>query len=106
MLCVQIAFVLPLFYALIFPQGVTSRTCVWDGACLVLPTDSGSLVWWSTEGSKVKEVKIGSPDTIVRLDWSVSRKSLWVCGFSALRLLKFERDEQGSYYFMHAIDYG
>ena len=61
----------------------------------MLPTDSGSLLWWSMSGEKVKEVKIGSPDFLVRLDWSVSRQSLWVCGFSALRLLSVSRDEQG-----------
>ena len=77
------------------PQGVTARTCVWDGDCLVLPSDSGALLWWSTSGVKVKEVKIGSPDYLVRLDWSVSGQSLWVCGFSALRLLSVTRDKQG-----------
>ncbi len=77
-------------------QGVTSRTCVWDGVCLVLPTDAGSLAWWSMEGSKVKELKFGSPDIIVRLDWSISGECLWVCSISSLQLLSVNRDEQGT----------
>lgn len=74
-------------------QGTTSRTCVWDGDYLVLPTDSGKLVWWSMAGEKVREFKVGSPDYIVRLDWSVSGHSLWMCGFSTLSLLSVKRDE-------------
>ena len=77
------------------PQGFSSRTCVWDGSSLVLPADSGKLVWWEAGGEKLGEFRAGSADYIVRLDWSVSGHALWLCGFSVLSYLQVKRKDDG-----------
>ena len=82
-------------YHLLCCQGYTSRTCAWDGDDLVLPSDSGKLIWWSLSGEKRCEFKVGSADFIVRLDWSVSSHALWMCGFSSLSYLEVKRDDKG-----------
>lgn len=82
-------------YVRYLSQGYTSRTCVWDGEHLVLPSDSGKLMWWSKTGEKVAEFKAGSADYIVRLEWSVSGRGLWIIGFSSLTRLQVERSDDG-----------
>ena len=78
-------------------QGYGSRSCVWDGQSLILPSNSGKLMWWSVSGEKLFEVSVGSPDYIVRLAWSVSGKALWMCGFSTLSYVEVEKDSNGWY---------
>ena len=65
---------------------------MWDGQSLILPSNSGKLMWWSVSGEKLFEVCVGSPDYIVRLAWSVSGKALWMCGFSTLSYVEVEKD--------------
>ena len=61
----------------------------------MLPSDSGKLTWWNKNGDKVAEFKAGSADYIVRLEWSISGNSLWMCGFSSLTKLSVERNDEG-----------
>ena len=70
---------------------------MWDGETLILPSDSGKLVWWSVSGEKLFEASVGSPDYIVRLEWSVSGKALWMCGFSTLSYVEVVRRVDGKY---------
>ena len=73
-----------------------SRTCVWDGESLVLPSDSGSLIWWSVSGIQLFETQAGPADFTVCLQWSVSGGGLWRCGFSTLSYLDVVRDDTGA----------
>lgn len=61
----------------------------------MVPSDSGSVMWWSREGLKVSEFRSVIDDYIVHMEWSVSRNALWVCGFSNLLFLVVERNEAG-----------
>ncbi len=76
-------------------QGYTCRTCVWDGDSLVLPSDSGKLVWWSVTGDKLASFAVGTSDYVVRLEWSVSGRALWMCGFSTMTCLEAKRSDKG-----------
>ena len=78
-------------------QGYGSRSCVWDGESLILPSNSGKLLWWSVSGEKLFEVSAGSPDYIVRLAWSASGTALWMCGFSTLSYVEVEKDSTGTF---------
>lgn len=77
-----------------------SRSCVWDNKNLVLPSDSGTLVWWSVSGNKLFEEKVASPDFIVHLEWSASSKALWMCGFSTLSYVEVKKNQNGTYIYM------
>lgn len=83
-----------------------SRSCVWDNENLVLPSDSGTLVWWSVSGDKLFEEKVASSDFIVHLEWSVSGKALWMCGFSTLSYVEVKKNHDGTYMsiWMHTHD--
>ena len=70
---------------------------MWDGESLVLPSDSGSLIWWSVSGSQLFEVHAGPGDYTVCLQWSVSGEGLWQCGFSTLSYLEVVRDDAGEW---------
>ena len=76
-------------------QGYTCRTCTWDGDSLVLPSDSGKLVWWSVTGDKLASFAVGTSDYVVRLEWSVSGRALWMCGFSTMTCLEAKRSDKG-----------
>ena len=82
-------------YLLRSPQGYSSRTCVWDGDALVLPSDSGKLVWWSQNGDKLTSFAVGSSDYMVRLEWSISGRALWMCGFSSMTCLDVRKSVNG-----------
>ena len=82
-------------------QGYVSRCCVWDGESLILPSDSGKLIWWSIFGTKLFEANVGPPDYIVRLEWSVSGNALWKCGFSTLTYVEVMRSDDGEMYYVH-----
>ena len=76
-------------------QGYSYRTCVWDGDSLVLPSDSGKLVWWSQTGDRLASFAVGTSDYVVRLEWSVSGGALWMCGFSTMTCLGVKRSDEG-----------
>lgn len=78
-----------------FYQGYSCRTCVWDGDSLVLPSDSGKLVWWSQTGNKLASFAVGTSDYVVRLEWSVLGRALWMCGFSTMICLEVKRSNEG-----------
>lgn len=73
-----------------------SRSCVWDGDNLVLPSESGKLVWWSVSGDRIFEANEESHDFIVHLQWSVSGSGLWMCGFSTLSYVEVKRTSNGN----------
>ena len=79
------------------PQGSGFRTGIWDGEYLVVHSDSGKVMWWDREGEKVLEFATGFSDIVVHMDWSLSGRGLWVCGFSCLDYCAVERstDEKG-----------
>lgn len=62
-----------------------------------MPSDSGKVMWWSKEGEKLLEVESGVQDYVVHMDWSVSARGLWICGFSCLSYLAVERNDAGSF---------
>ena len=68
---------------------------MWDGDALVLPSDSGELVWWSQSGGKLASFAVGSSDYVVRLEWSVSGGALWMCGFSSMTYLDVRKGVNG-----------
>lgn len=76
-------------------QGYVSRSCVWDNENLILPSDTGTLVWWSVSGRKLFQEKVASSDYIVHLEWSVSGKALWMCGFSTLSYVEVKKNHDG-----------
>ena len=78
------------------PQGYTSRSCVWDGEQLVLPSDSGKLVWWSTSGERLFEAAVDVPGYVVHMQWSLSGRAVWMCGFSRLSYVEIDRNSDGS----------
>ena len=73
---------------------------MWDGENLVLPSDTGKLVWWNMSGDRLFEAHLESPDFIVHIDWSVSGSALWMCGFSALTYVEVEKKSNGKYRMM------
>ena len=75
-----------------------ARSCVWDGDHLILPSNSGRLVWWNVSGDRLFEANVGSADHIVHLDWSLSGRALWICGFSTLHYVEVEKSSNGGHY--------
>lgn len=65
---------------------------MWDGGLLLFPTDTGKLVWWSTSGEKVAEVKVLEQDYYVRLAWDEPQRTLFVCGFTTLNHVTLQRE--------------
>ncbi len=65
---------------------------MWDGGLLLFPTDTGKLVWWSTSGEKVAEVKVLEQDYYVRLAWDAPQRTLFVCGFTTLSHVTLQRE--------------
>ena len=65
---------------------------MWDGGLLLFPTDTGKLVWWSTSGEKVSEVKVLEQDYYVRLAWDEPQRTLFVCGFTTLNHVTLQRE--------------
>lgn len=61
----------------------------------MLPSDSGKLVWWSRTGDRLASFSVGSADYVVRLDWSVSGRCLWMCGFSTMTCLEVKKTDDG-----------
>lgn len=61
-----------------------------------MPSDSGRVMWWSMAGEKVMEFDSGLQDYVMHMDWSVSRKGLWICGFSCLLYLNVIRNDAGT----------
>ena len=78
------------------PQGYTSRSCEWDGEHLVLPSDSGKLVWWTLSGERLFEAAVDVHGYVVHLQWSLSGKTLWMCGFSRLSYVEVHRNFDGN----------
>ena len=76
-------------------QGSGFRTGIWDKDYFVIHSDSGKVMWWDRGGEKVLEFDTGFSDIVVHVDWSVSGKGLWICGFSCLAYCTVERDDQG-----------
>ena len=61
----------------------------------MLPSDSGKVMWWSVDGEKVAEFESCFQDYVMHMDWSVSGKAIWICGFSCLLLLSVDWDDEG-----------
>lgn len=52
-------------------------------------------MWWSVLGNKLFEGRVASPDFVVHLEWSVSGKALWMCGFSTLSYVEVKKNHDG-----------
>ena len=61
----------------------------------MVPCDAGKLTWWNRNGEKVAEFSSEMHDYIVHIDWSISGRGLWICGFSCLAYLTVERNDAG-----------
>ena len=62
----------------------------------MLPSDSGKLVWWSTSGERLFEAAVDIPGYVVHMQWSLSGRAVWMCGFSRLSYVEIDRNSDGS----------